>query len=115
MGAKTGVNKENFEEVKAKVHEYTLPLTLSFIPISEIPITKTRRIINQIMVMYRNGVFEVLPTNVNGGNVAEYLGLKFSRVTHFCLMPMRGSPGHFTDFPANRRMPFDKEPTDIFK
>lgn len=105
-----------FNEVKSKSEENKLPLQLSFISIDELSIDKTIGISNQIMVMYRNGEFEVLPKHTNGANVREYLGFKYSRIRFWCLLPTPDSGNHFVDFPHRERdmKQFTTTPKDIF-
>jgi len=110
------VKDNNFAEVQARIHDVKIPYTLSLININEIPLDKTFTMKNQIMVMYKNGTFDVLPQGVNGLNIRDYLGFKYSRIVFWTMLPLKSSPNHFHTFPSSllNRFEVAKAPNDIF-
>jgi hypothetical protein len=103
----------NEPSIRERIRENKLPLNLSFININEVGLEATSDIPNQVMVMYRNGEFEVLPKGVNGDRIKEYIGFKYTRITYWCMLHMPNSKGHFIDLsqPIHKLL---KKPRDIF-
>lgn len=113
---KNVVRENNFAEVQTRIHDVKFPYQLSLININEIPLDKTFGILNQILVMYKNGIFDVLPQGVNGLNIRDYLGFKYSRIVFWTMLPLKSSPNHFNTFPYSllNRFEVAKAPNDIF-
>lgn len=85
-------------------------INLAFLDINEYPLHLTQLLINQIIVMYRNGRFETLPIGINGPAIKDFLGIRYPRITHWSAMPACGSRHHFARFPSDKaHYPKDKD------
>jgi len=108
-----GRKTKHIAEVSARINDAKIPFTLSWIHVSELSLDTTHGIKNQIMLMYSNGIFEILPQHVNGKNIIEYVGLRFNRITYWCMLPTISSPNHFHTFHAYLTKQFNKA-RDVF-
>ena len=65
---------------------------LGFIDIKKYPISgHGGGIENQIILLYMNGRYEVLPSYITGLDAELYLGYRLSRVTHWGVLPCKKS------------------------
>lgn len=60
---------------------------LHFLNIKDHPLAITAECFNQVVVMYRNGKFEILPIKINGEHISTYLGVHYGRIEKWSLMP----------------------------
>lgn len=59
----------------------------------EHPIDKlTERANNQLLIVFKNGRFEVLPSGISGNKIKDYLGIRFYRIRFWTAMPAAASP-----------------------
>lgn len=78
-------------EMSNALKESKININLSFIPISQFNLKDTQGVLNQIVVVYKNGLFEILPRGMVGYRVKEYLGVNFNRVAFWGMLPLRGT------------------------
>lgn len=75
-------------------------INLTFLPQKDYNVLMTEELLNQVMVVYRNGRFEILPVGVTGARVREYLGVWFSRIKCWTLLPIGGHEKNPVKSPA---------------
>lgn len=79
-------------------------INLFFKPYTKGDLFGSEGVVNQILVLFDNGKFELLPQGIVGRHADEYLGYKLKRVTHWSPMPSKYS----VDNPNNSaRIPID--------
>ena len=61
---------------------------LSFLDINKYPISMTARLNNQILVKFKNGQCELLPRGINGYEVKTYMGVQYTKVKQWSLLPI---------------------------
>ena len=61
---------------------------LSFLDIKKYPLSMTARLNNQILIKFRNGQCELMPRGINGYEVKTYLGIQFTKVKQWALLPI---------------------------
>ena len=76
-----------FAEIKKLIDASKDNINLSFVSVEECPIEWTDECVNQVVVRYRNKRCEILPARIHGPRIKEYLGVKYTRVTHWTVMP----------------------------
>ena len=76
-----------FRTLPQKFKEAKININLGFIPVTEHKLEETKHCGNQIMLRYKNGTFEILPLGINGRKIRAYIGIKYSRVTHWTALP----------------------------
>lgn len=78
---------ESFDKLIAAFAVAEKSITLKFIDIKKYPIELTDGIGNEIVLMFLNGTFEVLPRNINGPDALRYIGPSIHRISHYAVMP----------------------------
>lgn len=64
-------------------------ISWKWIPFESFPIEATDDCTNQIAVKYKNGEIEVLPLSIHGPQIRDYLQIKYFRITHWGILPLR--------------------------
>lgn len=108
INAQVQVNKRRIQKgMRECKNNFIFP----FLNAKEYPLHETLLIGNQIMVVYKNGKFEVLPSRVNGMGIKDYLGIRYSRIVMWTPMPAVGSAVH----PIKKDIPLlYSEATDLY-
>ena len=82
---------DNAARIHKATQESNLFFNLKFLDAKKHDITETMQCRNQVLVVYKNGRFEILPTTIHGQVIKDYLGVQFSRIKYWTVLP---TPGH---------------------
>lgn len=82
---------DNCRRIRERFKRSETKIILSFLDVKDNPLHETQMISNQIIVIYRSGRFEVLPQGINGYCMKDYLGVRYSRIKYWCVLPALGS------------------------
>lgn len=79
--------RERFLRIRDGFAHSENKIILGFVDIKEFPIEETDDCTNQIIVMYENGRVDALPTGICGGQIRDYLQLRFFKIKYWCAIP----------------------------
>ena len=66
-------------------------IMLGFVDITKHPIEQSNGCLNQVVVCYDSGRFDILPLSVNGTEIKKYLGYKFLKIRYWSALPSYAS------------------------
>jgi len=66
-------------------------INCGMLDIREYDLLDTKHFINQIMVLYKNGRFDVLPYGILGTLIKDYLGIRYPKIRYWTVLPPPGS------------------------
>lgn len=79
--------EEKFRSLRERIDVLKNNINLRFISVNDIPITETEGCINQLVIKYRNGSYDVLPRNINGYRIKDFVGVRYSRIVEWACFP----------------------------
>ena len=85
---------ENCRKLSADIRKSNIIFGIQFLKIKDHPLKLTDKLLNQIMVVYRTGKFEVLPSGLNGERIKDYLGVQYARIVLWAALPLSGHKLH---------------------
>ena len=84
----------NCARIRRKIQDSENKIIFGMLDVKSNPLHETQGISNQLIILYKSGRFEVLPQNINGYNMKDYLGVRYNRITHWSVLPAPGSPSN---------------------
>jgi hypothetical protein len=99
--------RENGARISQAIKDSNSEFNLKFLDAKKHDITQTMSHRNQILVVYKNGRFEVLPTSINGQIIKDYLGVQFTRIKMWAAFPTPGHTLHPISSATGPRSAFD--------
>lgn len=88
---KRNARPEELLKLKNGILDSIININLSFLDVNEFPVKESFALANQVIVVYKNCIYEVLPKGINGDKIKDYLGVKFSRIRFWAPLPIRGA------------------------
>lgn len=74
--------------IKNAIDEKKLTLTISILDIKEHPLSELNDVSNPILLIFRNGSFEVIPSGIDSHEIKKYIGVRSLRITHWAALPL---------------------------
>jgi len=74
--------------LKNNINDSTHIVTLGMLRADQVNILDQYDCVNQLFIVYKNGVSEVLPRGLFGNKIKDYLGLNFTRIKYWTVLPM---------------------------
>jgi hypothetical protein len=84
----------NYLKIRHAIKESENNIIFGFLDIKQYPLEWTEACSNQILLVSKSGRFELLPRGVNGGAIREYVGIAYSRITKWTILPTPTSKDH---------------------
>lgn len=85
------IDRANYLKIRHAIQDSKDNINFGLLNIIDYPLTLTERCNNQILLVYRNGRFEILPSGVVGARIKDYLGLRYHRIQRWTALPAAGS------------------------
>jgi hypothetical protein len=88
------IMREGHDRVREYAKDHHTSLYLKLLDASVMPIGLTRECINQVVVVFKTGKMEILPTGISGDKIKKHLGLRFKQITMWGVIPSVYTPAH---------------------
>lgn len=83
------------KDLRKKFSEAKININVAFVSVDEESLIKSLEIGNQIIVIYKNGVFDALPLRINGiKKIKEWLGIRIHKIKYWGVLPTSNNPIH---------------------
>lgn len=105
----TRILRENGRSIRSCFRESKNNINLAFLDAKHHNILDTSMLANQVVVLFRNGRFEVLPVGVNGLAIKDYLGVRFHRIAYWSAFPSIASDLNPIKQPGTSRFKTDND------
>jgi len=81
------ITKKNRATLHQIIKDQKNNINLTFLDATKHSILTVYDMSNTILVVYRNGMYDLVPAGLSGTTIKEYLGIRFNRIKYWAVLP----------------------------